>query len=309
MNELVELRQCWNIKSRRHPDVACTRQATHGEYCSFHYKNHRRFIKEFPLEILSWRRKRIIREFIRLCRVRIGIRVAMRQGLSTRFCSDITNTTELVTMDPVESIKTPYRFSFIEDGRVWLFDMRALLAERNRVGTTPLKNPYTSVVIAQPILTRIQKQTEWLLRRRYVMDFSVENGTPSAPTFNQRITELCILMDSHGYLTNVTWFDTLNVLDIHRFTNRLDGLWMNELGLSDEDRVAIYPAWIAGKTFLVPLLSGTSTLVVLPKLITFLLSFVGASSQRDLRALACMYVIKALAYIKYNVRAAFPWLE
>ena len=37
------IRVCANIRSRKHPDVQCIYTASHGDFCTRHYKNPTRF--------------------------------------------------------------------------------------------------------------------------------------------------------------------------------------------------------------------------------------------------------------------------
>jgi len=289
-SRMNRVRTCWNYKSRAHPDVPCTREAQTGDYCSYHTKYPHRFSKPGSIRRLSKAKKERLRRFIRLCRVRIGLLIARRQGL---LCPP-TNQTELITLEPIATLYPPYRFSFCEKGLFWSFDVRALVFFRQ---TGPLVNPYTRNPLTEDILAKLQTHVQWLNRRHYSLDYS---PTPHQ-TRDQRITELCLLMDRYGYWTNVAWFSSMTVGAVHALVNQLDLLWMDELGLTDLDRQTLYPLWNPAHPYLVPLIRGTRIEAVLDQLLTFLFSFLT-------NATVCVYVLKALATVSSRVRAAYPWL-
>jgi hypothetical protein len=297
------VRSCWNSKSRNHPDVACLRPVQNGDYCSFHVKNPKPFSKAIDLSVLTRKQQARLERFIAACKFKIGLKQSTRQGHAA-LCPDLaTNPTELASMEPVLTIPKPFRFSFIEAKKLWLFDIRSLLQERKRVENNPFQNPYTFCPIVPNTLLKLQKQIEWLLSRRYTLQI----GTNSLEQpYQQKIVELCFLIDTHGYLTNVAWFHFPSVSRICRFTDILDVLWTERLGLTNEMRRQIYPAWTHE---LCPLIRTHQLSSALNQLLTFLLTFVKAAPLKEHRALAAVYVLTALTYVSDSARKAFPWLR
>lgn len=295
------LRTCWNYKSRTHPDVPCSRETLFGDFCSYHHKHPHRFMKNPRIHPTNRKRRAlaVLRRFARLCRVRLGLLAAKRQGLN----APSTNQTELISMEPVETIYPPYRFSFCEKGFFWTFDVRALLAARSVSTAASLSNPYTCSVLSEETVDKLQKHVQWLNQRRYNLNYSV-----TSLTHQQKVTELCLLLDSHGYWTNVDWFCSMTVPVVHEFTNRLDALWMDELGLTDRDRLRTFPPWSPDHPYLVPLIRGGRIEPVLNQLLTFLFRFLRAAEEKEVRTLACVYVLKALASVNARVRTSYPWL-
>jgi hypothetical protein len=294
---MERVRKCWNSKSRTHPDVVCPRPALYGDYCSYHYKNPRCFVIDTSMISIRRRHKARLVRFVKLCRVRMGLRRARRQGLVALNPSLATNETELITMDAVATIPLPYRFSFVEDGKGWLFDVRALLVVDRR-------NPYTSRPFCSDVLSSLETYVAWLRRRGYVLTFIEEGGGAPEP-LQQRITELCLLIDSHGYLTNVSWFRNMTQEDVREAGEQLDALWMEQIGLTDAERRAIFPAWNSSQHSLVPPIHAHRAL---EQWTTFLLTLIRASSEKELRSLACVYTLKAMAHVCPAIQVAFSWL-
>jgi len=298
-------RLCWNSKSRKHPDVPCTRSVVSADYCSFHNKNPRPFIKAINLSVLSRKNKARLERFIKLVALKSGLLQSKRQGHGSLCPALANNTTELASMEPTDTIPIPFRFSFVEAKNIWLFDIRSLLQERKRVENTLFHNPYTSIPISAQTLIRIQKHIEWLLQRNYNLDNT--GSTELSQPYQQKIVELCFLIDSHGYLTNVSWFHFNSIPLVHRFIDKLDDLWSTRLGLTNATKRLIYPDWDTHN--LCPLVRTINVTSAMNQLMTFLLTFVRAAPLKENRALAAVYILTALTYASDGARKAFPWLR
>jgi hypothetical protein len=291
-------RKCWNIKSRKHPDTDCRRAATTGDYCSFHNRNPRPFVQEVDMTMLTRRRTTRLQAFVRLCKFKIGLLIARRQGLAFHDPTLANNSTELASMDPVDTILKPFRFSFLENGHLWLFDVRSLLAERKRVENA-FNNPYTSLPVAPATLLQLRAQIEWLRRRRYLLDTADIQE-------EHKVVDLCFAIDSYGYLTNVNWFKFPSIAVMHRFVDTLDELWAHRLGLTNPERYTIFPDW--DNSHLVPLIRSNHLPSALHQLYTFLFVFIKAAVKKEDRVLASVYVLMALTHVSQGARQAFPWL-
>ena len=295
------MRPCWNSKSRTHPDTCCKRPATFGDFCSFHYKNPRRFVSSVDLTLLTKRKKSRLQRFIALCRTKIGLRGFRRQGPAVQQTGFANNPTELASMDPLTTIWPPYRFSFIEGTNIWLFDVRSLLAEKKRLGEKPFANPYTSVPISSLTLTRLQAHVQWLTRRRYSFDATVLEGV-LVSSHLQKIVELCLLIDSHGYLTNVAWFELGTVPKVQQFVAHLNHQW-SELPLITQQTFVPTP-----QTTLVTFHTTVHTANALNQVYTKLIEFLTTIPLKEDRAIATVYILKALIQVSSGARTAFAWL-
>jgi len=306
----MSVRKCWNIKSRAHPDVPCTRSVFFdgGDYCSLHYKNPRPFKKPCLLSLLRPKQIARLRRFFQRCKLKCGLLMASRQGFASANPSIANNPTELVSMDSVETIPIYLRFSFVEHSNHWLFDIRSLMAERRRImeSRTPFKNPYTSIPFEPDVLERIQRSIAWLYARRYQLsqEMSLEHAT-----YEQKLVELCFLIDSHGYLTNLHWFMNLNLANVRQFIDGLNIMWHHALGLTHEERLAIVPGWNATTVNLITPITTTSVAKALDTLAITLLALLKAAPNRDSRGLMAVYIITALTTVSPGARRAFPWID
>jgi len=212
------------------------------------------------------------------------------------------NPTELASMDPLTSIWPPYRFSFIEGTNIWLFDVRSLLTEKKRLGEKPFTNPYTSVPISSQTLTRLQEHVQWLTRRRYSFDSTVLEGV-LVQTHVQKIVELCLLIDSHGYLTNVAWFELGTVPKVQQFVAYLNYQW-SELPLTTQRTFVPSP-----QTTLVTFHSTPHTANALNQVYTKLIEFLTNIPLKEDKAIATVYILRALVQVSSGARTAFAWLN
>ena len=301
------MRSCWNIKSRPHPDTGCTRNATHGDFCSLHFKNPRRFAK--PVDLMLLRPKQVdrLRRFLNRCRIKMGLIRCGRQGFAASLTTLANNATELISMEDVSSIPVHFRFSFPESTHMWLFDIRSLVQERQRLTEAgkAFKNPYTSKPLSPETLESIQKHVHWLHSRRYILTAD----TIEHVSYEQKVVELCFLIDSHGYLTNIRWFLTMSLPSIHRFTETINDLWTESLGLTDQERLAIYPEWPTNTTYLIVPYQTMNLTKAMDHLITALITFLKAGTVRESRGLAAVYIITALTTVSPGARRAFPFLQ
>ena len=254
---------------------------------------------------LSKRRITRLKRFAQLCRLKVGLIGSRRQGLALHDISLANNDTELASMEPIDTICKPFRFSFLENGHLWLFDVRSLIAERRRTELA-FSNPYTSIPVPAATLLRLRAHIEWLTNRHYPLE--LEGSVLESPC-QQKIVELCFTIDSHGYLTNVVWFQLPSISTVHRFIDTLDDLWSQRLGLTNSQRHTIFPAWDATDTNLVPLIRSNHLPSALNQLITFLLVFLKGAPKKEDRALAAVYVLTALTHVNASARQAFPWLH
>lgn len=303
------LRKCTNIRSKRHPDQRCQRTAVQGDFCSLHYKKPTRFVPRTPPfpspPTISSYLHATIACFQKKIRSFLGLKRYIHQGPATNAPELAHNDTELASLDPTESIPVLYRISFADSSKqIWLFDIRSLFEEMKR--SSPLKNPYTSVPLSTSHLLLIQHRIAWLTKRKYSLQH-IKDGDESPPTYQQKAVQLCLFIDTHGYLTNTDWFLSLVPSQIQLFLTNLEFLWNFRLGLTEEQKIDILPTWQQGAN-LTPNIRSRNSAIALDHLLTFLLDFAQASKKKDFETLVCMYILTALTAVSSSCKRAYPWL-
>lgn len=307
------LRKCWNIQSQKHPDVQCTRDAMCGDFCILHVKHPHYFMKKQPtlFDDLAPHLRGRLRRFFHKVHIHIGLLKYRLQGPAVYDTTLATNDTEVFSMEPTHTIPSVYRFSFRENtNTLWLFDIRTLLTEKKIYKHIELRNPYTRQSFSSDVLLKLQRYIEWLHKRKYFTEIytSTSELVSIQQHYQQKILELCLFIDAHGYLTNTYWFEDLSLEDIWEFCNELDDLWLDNL--TYEERVEICPWWNEDyiTLFTHERLQTRHKSTALDRICTCLFEFVQASPIKENRALACMYILMALCNVSDDCHETYSWL-
>jgi len=101
----------------------------------------------------------------------------------------------------------------------------------------------------------------------------------------------------------------MSLPSIHRFTETINDLWTESLGLTDEERLAIYPDWQTNSTYLIIPYQTMNLIKALDHLLTSLITFLKAGTLRESRGLAAVYIVTALTTVSSGARRAFPFLQ
>ncbi len=308
------MRTCW--ASRRNNTKQCTRPATHGDYCIIHTVSagtapySRQPTPPRPPGAAAAAAQTIARAW-----QTHGPRLiaATRGPFSASWAAPLaTNTEEFSTFDPLHTIPSPYRFTYVDPTThtLWWFDIRALTAMPRR-GQSTLTNPYTRAAFPAYAQTRFDRRMNWLLQRRY------NRAIPPSPThtltakqrWSLRILEVFYNFDQLGFSVPATWFEGLTppLQTCLRF--QLEELWRRRVG--PDQREAVIPGITAatgGTLFrgaLFPGIGGETlaaeTLAVFEQLLT-------ASADKTQRIVGALYCIAALTVVSPAAHQAYPWL-
>ena len=167
------IRECGNRKSAKHPDIKCKLKATHGEFCFRHYKNPKRFLilesnndKRFnKKEEFAARKIQYFWSFWG------ALHLAKIHGKSVFLREISQNSTEVTTMDDIQSVPRMYFFSYIDqDSIIWSFDIRSLVGilSHNKV----IENPYTRKEFRKDVMKSFYRLIDWLRSRKFSTIFS-----------------------------------------------------------------------------------------------------------------------------------------
>jgi hypothetical protein len=259
-------------------------------------------------ELLSRRQISVLFRFFKTSILKSKLKTAFRQGPATYSPTLAINDTEVISLESTSTIPIVFRISFKDNNQIWLFDIRTLVSSKKINGSSPLKNPYTNQPLTVEQLSQFQRHTEWLNRRKYFLNYATSpSEAQEQPLYRQNLLELVLLLDGHGYLSNTDWFEELSLEDVWRFCNELDSLWLREIGLSDDDRKRICPAWTDEHTSLFPLhrFQTRHLSTALERVSTTLLKFVKASSDKTDQTLACMFILMALCEVSDTCRSMY----
>ncbi len=314
--ESLELRKCANIKSKKHKDQPCLYTATHGDFCSRHYKNPTRFVTKIvlPEKILTRSAHQAIVLLQRFWRSWSTKRRFQRQGPAANCYSLASNQTEVYSLESLDTIPKSFFFSFGDESKnIWAFDIRSL--SHLVTEGSEIVNPYTRGLISSAILQRIHRRILWLRERKFPILYATgENLTPDQ-LWNQKVLDVFFKMEALGYRASCRWFDEMNLSDHMTFYRRLFRLWMYQLGLTSAEREAIVPGYNSGMT---KLFRHTPDRVEANSHdlrwwrranLNLIIEFISRAPQKSQQGLGALYVLMALVQVVPEAAEAYPWVR
>lgn len=238
------IRICANIKSRKTPDTQCTLLATHGDFCSRHWKHPRRFLPKctwtLPETLSAHAAAAAAGVIQRVWRSHRGPRRLRTQGPAAFVRSLARNETDLYTLESIDTIPLLYFFSFKDiNGAIWAFDIRSL-GHLLSLGTLK-ENPYTRIPFEDATTQAMRTRLTWLRKRKYSVMYPSGNDFSQDQLFKQRVLDLCMKIESFGYHVSCEWFHSMTTQDHQAFYKCLFDLWFHRLGLTIADRDALVP--------------------------------------------------------------------
>ena len=314
--ESLELRKCANIKSKKHKDQACLYTATHGDFCSRHYKNPTRFVTKIvlPEKILTRSAHQAIVLLQRFWKKWSTKRRFQRQGPAANCYSLASNQTEVYSLESLDTIPKSFFFSFGDESKnIWAFDIRSL--SHLVTEGSEIVNPYTRGLISSATLQRIHRRILWLRERRFPILYATgENLTPDQ-LWNQKVLDVFFKMEALGYRASCRWFDEMNLSDHMSFYRKIFRLWMYQLGLTNPEREAIVPGYNSGMT---KLFRHTPDRVEANSHdlrwwrranLNLIIEFISRAPQKSQQGLGALYVLMALVQVVPEAAEAYPWVR
>ena len=314
--EAQGLRRCANMKSKKHQDQPCSLLATHGEFCTRHFKNPKRYIpKEQPIpeRMLTRSAHQAIR-LLQRCWRRISCRERfLRQGPAANCLDLASNQTEVYSLEALDTIPKVYVFSFADEKKnIWVFDMRSLshlVTEGNEI-----VNPYTRIPILSSTLQQIHTRILWLRKRKYSILYSTGEDMTQEQIWNQKVLEVFFKMEALGYRASCRWFDEMTLLDHIRFYRKLYRLWTYQLGLTPQEKESVMPGYNVGASKLFRqtpdrLETQNHDLRWWRRAnLNLILDLLTRAPQKPHQGLGALYILMTLVQINSEAADAYPWI-
>lgn len=308
------IRHCANVKSRKYPDVCCKSLATHGEFCQKHYKNPIRFpiIKPNTIQVLSKKRIHILCKLQRWLKNVLCQRRVRQQGPSGSRSQDVinvsSNTTEVYSLEPIETIIPVFMWSYIDQGRLWTFDIRSF--RHMMTAGKSLQNPYTREPLSDKVKASLEARLEWLRIRRFPICFLSTTELSIEQAANLRLVDIFLKMDFLGYHAPTEWFSDLTLSQQQTFYGEIYELWTHRLGIREEDRAIICPVLnTIMKGPLINVLHVNRPARWWRKLCLDIMdALVSSAKEKSDRSTCSMYLLTALCRVSLGARQHFSWL-
>jgi len=295
--------KCKNIKSRHYKNIQCTHKASHGDYCSKHWKKPKPFIAlEANVDCAN-----IIQ---RCCKRYLKRNYFKRQGPS-RGCLEISNnTTELYSLEELSSIPSIYIYSFADSKKcIWTFDIRTLSFMLS-THKQPL-NPYTRDPISKENIACIEARIKWLKAHSYYTMYNETSSFTSTQLWNQRVLEVFTKIEELGYIVNSDWFHNLDKNDHIDFYKHMCNLWNIRLNLTHAEKNSIIPGYQSvNKVFRLSLSELPSKDIKLLRKhnLQLIERFISSADEKTHQSLGIMYILMGLSYVCCEIGEAYPWI-
>ncbi len=307
------VRQCANIRSKKHPDARCPLAASQGEFCARHAKKPTRFQETVPLRTaLTKKQEDVIPRLQQWWRSRIGLLRFRRQGPVTNIPEAAENQQDVCTMEATTTIPLMYRWSYKDRKRhFWIFDVRSIWMMRAH---EQLHNPYTREEIPDYALKLFQERCTWLRKRKYCLVHTNDSSEMSAEQlWHQKVLDTTLKYDMLGYHMSLKWFEEMNTAQLRLYFTELWELWFYRLQLSNQIKQQVVPNWNKADSLLfkwTPMeIRNRSDRVWWQRTVLDLMDrFVSSAELKEHKTLGALYGMTAFAIVSPRVRHYYPWL-
>lgn len=311
--EGYSLRKCQNIKSRRHSSAPCNSAATHGDFCSRHFKNPTRFQSQKPSlflnRILTRSDHQAVLSIQKFWKKWAAHQRFHCQGPAAN-CREVSqNSTEVYTLESLDTIPTVFFFSFADDSKsIWSFDIRSL-SHLLKEGAEP-QNPYTRQPLSHIILEHIHSRLQWLRQRKYPILHETGENLTQEQIWNQKVLDVFFKMDALGYRASCRWFEEMDVDDHTLFYSRLYRLWMYQLGLSNQEKEEILPGCtkIFKQTPERAITSNHDIRWWRRNNLNMILEFITRGTTKSQQSLGALYILMAIVQVMPEAAESYPWI-
>ena len=225
-----------------------------------------------------------------------------------------TNTSDFLTIDDLKDLKFSQFFSYKDvDGFIYGFDIISLYNLYIKSGKFVL-NPYNRKKIPDDVyqnlknvirLSKLLKININIELQDINMDISIKKS------LELRILDLFQNINSMGNYSEPTWFSTLNIQNLHKFTRELYDIWEYRAQLSFETKKLIYPPY--GELFynvnINYIFANETNIINIQKIVLSIMEkLVNSGVEKDNRTLGSYFVLCALTLVNENAAASLPWL-
>lgn len=312
----VQYRRCMNIRSRAHSDVQCSASATQGDYCGKHYKKPIRFFdrkRNDQRNIYTCSQNAASQKIYFWWKRRSAHRRFFDQGPAIHDRIVAQNTTEVYSLEPINTIPQAFFFSFADSTKcIWAFDIRSLLNILSQ--GQPLQNPYTRETLPEAILRKFRSRIDWLRKRKFPLLYGLEEVITPEQEWTQKVLDIFMKMESLGYLSNTSWFHELSLEQHRRFYRTVYELWFFRLGLTNSQKGEICPGHqtnqgrLFHKTPEEALRQHTEVKWWKRTNLGIMNSLITKGTTKSNKGLGALYVVMGFVTVNESAAGSYPWI-
>lgn len=224
-----------------------------------------------------------------------------------------TNTIDFLSMEDVSDITKEQFFSFKDDDNfVYGFDILSfhnLVYKCNGI----IKNPFST----KPISAKNLEEFKTFLRLSKLLNIEictelsdVTKSVSSHKSIELRAVSLFQNIDALGNYSNVSWFMSLNKIQLIKFVRELIDIWSYRAPLTLETKISICPP--LGNPFSRLQMHNLQIIENLDDIRNLILEilekFVNTGIDKDSKCLGAFYVLGALTLVNHDAATSLPWL-
>ena len=224
-----------------------------------------------------------------------------------------TNSTDFVTMDPIEEINFHQFISYRdEDGFVYGFDISSLFTLFSKNGIV-LKNPYNRNIIPDSVFKSIKSLI--ILGKMLKIRINLHLEDDIQTLTEEKAIELRSLtlfqnIDALGNYSNSNWFLSLNKQQIIKLMRELADIWSYRAQLTmDVKRNICPPHGDPFRNLNMSVIHISQNMNTIRKIVLEVLEkLVNNGVDTDSKTLGAYYVLGALTLVNEDAAASLPWL-
>ena len=231
------------------------------------------------------------------------------------------NETDFYTLTPINEIPSSQFYSFkCEKGFIYGFDIASLAqmfvaSSKNNRRISNIMNPYNRDIISKSVyksLIKINKLSKLFGMNTNILLAPEQNEIiETAFDYEQKILNICQILDGFGNYTNTEWFTNLSRHNIIQYIRELHDIWTYRAQLSFEIKREICPPHGNPFTHLRHtnnMLTTMNDVEVKKAFVKIVENIITSANDDSNRSLGGMYVLTALTIISPVAATAMPWL-
>ena len=251
-----------------------------------------------------------------LCKLSISLR---GPALFDRSLS--TNHNDFYTFDNINNLLFYNFISWREDKNIFSFDIYSLhelinnsIKDKSNNDNKTTLNPYNRTEISSKTINNLTQIIR--LNKIHGVKFKDNKITTNEiiitiDTFNRKIMDICLRIDSLGNYTDVKWFNSLGRRQLVKFINVLHDIWNYRAQIPEDVKREICSP--VGRPFAFVncnynYLCNCSILNLKMIFVKIIENFINKGINDTSSSLGAMYVLSALTLVNNDTAEALPWL-
>jgi len=243
-----------------------------------------------------------------LCKLSISLRgpALFDKGLSTNQC-------DFYTFDNINNLSFFNFVSWREDNNIFSFDLCSLHELIKSCNKSKLQNPYNRNHISNKIINIIKQITRLnsIHGEKVIIAQNDNENIITINTFNNKIMDICLRIDSLGNYTDVNWFKSLGRRQLIKFINVLHDIWNYRAQIPEDVKREICSPTGNPFSFLNINYNYLCECDILNLKILFVKiidNFINKGINDSSSSVGAMYVLSALTLVNSSTANALPWL-